>query len=730
MENRIEISGQSYGGVRLKDGNYFIGNSLACDELGVDTLSATLDGSAEFPTLFCPADADGLLTSEDELFGVRPYYRLLVDDPRLYRYGEPVYFYHGKTLMGRFYMSAVVREGKYTFSITCTSAVGMLEGYTHYGGIYTGQRMSEVLADIVAGAVEYSIDPSLAGIPVYGWLPVASARSNLHQLLFAMGASVRKDTAGLLAVSTLSAESPTALSDDRQFLGGTVKDTAHATRAEVTEHTYLIYSGDERVTLYEGDVPGETLTSPKGAALAGVLVTFDSPVHDLLVENGSILESGVNYAVLGPGLNCKLTGQKYTHTTRVVTVEKETKGRSLAEVQDKTVRVETATLVCLANSENVARRALAYYGSAQTIQTDIVVGTERPGDAVSLTDPFGDPAVGFIKSMDVNISGLLRGRTEIVSGYIPVGSGNFYNSFETLTGNGVWTVPVGVSKIRVVLVGAGAGGDAGNNGKSGGSSGVSATKQELREGGSWSAQPGAGGEAGLAGAPGRGGQVYQTTIDVTPGQRFVFTSGTGGIAGKKSGEKGAPGNPSVFGNLSSSLGTSSDTGYTNIMSGVSYARKGTSGTDGGKGGKGGSATSSGAGYGEDGGAVGAYAGGRGLSGRFHSSNISSNKDATGGGAGGGASVSKIGGNAYSGEWGNEHGGAGADAATVIREKNYGDGGDGGSGGGGGGGAGGFFMSMEPNQTILNELHFSARGGAAGAGSPGTDGAPGCVVVYF
>ena len=34
-------------------------------------------------------------------------------------------------------------------------------------------------------------------------------------------------------------------------------------------------------------------------AVFGALVTFSAPYHDLHAENGNILESGVNYAVLG-----------------------------------------------------------------------------------------------------------------------------------------------------------------------------------------------------------------------------------------------------------------------------------------------------------------------------------------------------------------------------------------------------------------------------------------------
>lgn len=762
-KNRVDISGDSFEENQIKSGNCNIKNSISYDELGIDTLDVTLDASEEWSTVFQPADAQGMLDKVEALYTIRPYYRAMGRNPEGYAYGEPTYYYHNNALIGKFYKKSTKRLGKYEFKLSCISAMGLLDVSMHYGGLYTGQRFPEVLQAVIGGVIPYEVDPPLNGIPIYGWLPVATRRENLQQLLFAAGAGIKKTSTGELLFTAINTNSQFPISDNRQFLGGIIDFPAYATRAEVTEHAYIRYVGDEVVTLFEGEVIGEPIVTPGGAALNGFLVTFDAPIHNLQVSSGAILESGVNYAVLATAIGCKLTGQKYTHTTHIVTANKPQSARaSMGAVKDKTVRVTDATLVSMANSESIAKRVLSYYGSARTVKADIVVGPERPGDAVSLTDPFGDPTSGVLRSLDIKISSVLRGSAEIISGYVPVESGNFYENSYTMLQTGSWTVPAGVTKIRVVLIGGGQGGYSGSAGKKGENGEIySLPRGDLKpddftETGK-EHDVGYCGDGGEGGGGGHGGKTYIFTMDVTPGQAIPFVIGAGGAGGPASGSNtvhnaGSEGGATTCNGYSSDSGTYSPYGYTNIFTGEVFGQTGGVGIRGGRGAgpaksgteylSGPTVSINGVTY-TQGAAVDdldiaetVFAGG----GKYKDTVRAGSAGGPGGGAAAGSngrtghrssfSVSKTKATAYIG-----YGGSGAAASIVPGVPAIpGTGGSGGHGGGGGGAAGyGGVLSMKStgSNSPTPELELLGNGGGSGgAGGAGGPGAPGCAIIYF
>ena len=720
MGNEVTVNGQAFDDSRILSGSCYLGTSLISDELAVDTLEVELDGGAAVSTLFLPAGAAGLQTQEGLSYAVRPYVRVLGDDLAEFSYGTPVDYRYNGALIGRFYLTKVERTAIYTYTLSCTSAMGLLAGSTHYGGLYRGESMEAVLADVMGGAAAYELDPVFRQQPVYGWLPVASRRDNLQQLLFAMGCSMKKKEDGGLLFTLLRPAEQSGLSGERLYMGGTVEHPAAASRAEVTEHAYHALSSTQEETLFEGEVGEQALMTPKGLNCTGALVVFDGPMHSLTAVGGTILEQGVNYAVLGQSAFCRLTGKAYAHTSRVITAEAPA-ARSLVSVQDNVVRVTDATLVSLANSGNTARRCMAYYGGAAVTRADLVVGGERPGDAVQYEDPFGGETAGFIRSLDVTLSGVLRAAAELVSGYEPGAVGNNYRQAAVLNTTGTWTAPEDVTQVRAVLIGAGSDGEAGTDGEQGEDGSftslgpyISIDDREL----SYSAAGGKGGKGGKAGGAGK---VFVITMDVTPGQSYSVTLGQ----------------ESAFAGHSSAEGEVSGMGYTDIFSGVTYALPGQDGVDGGAGGggedgKGGDVTAKN-------GTV-CHGGVRGSEleqsysspggGMFYNAKM-------GGGSGGGAAdgadgadgqdawTKRQGWNVNVYEFGAGAGGKGADGADGADGPSYGSGGNGGSGGGGGG-AGGPFLQ---NGNVEIDTAKS-KGGVGGKGGRGGKGASGCVILYY
>lgn len=116
-----------------------------------------------------------------------------------------------------------------------------------------------------------------------------------------------------------------------------------------------------------------------------------------------------------------------------------------------------------------------------------------------------------------------------------------FENYALITESGVWTVPDGVTSLRLIIGGGGTGGTKGADG-------------------SYE-------EAGENGIDGAGGKVWYGTIEVLPGQSFDIGIGAGGV-------NGAEGEATTFGLHTSGEGKIYPNGYTDVANGASYARSG------------------------------------------------------------------------------------------------------------------------------------------------------------
>lgn len=700
-----------------------LSSSLSGDELAVDQLMPTVYSAAYIRVRFIPKNSAGLITADGKEFCCYPGDGFLDKLP----YATPIWYYFGDVLMGKFYSKQITRSGKTWFDILAVSAAGILDGQRHYGGIYTGQTFQTVASEIIGSGFPFSCASDVAAVKIYGWLPIATRRENLHQLLFACGVSMSKDSNGDMYFCYPDSDTVKNVPDNRMFLGGNVDYLTPATRAEVTEHSFLSLESDETVTLFDN-------TQGSDAANHTFVSFQDEPVHNLSVTGTmTLVESGVNYAIVN-GIGT-LTGKKYTHTTRVLQKSTNSNG------DEKEVSVTDATLVNVANSENVLSRVLSYYSSAKTTSCDLIVAGEKPGDQLSFTNPYEEAERAFLSSMDIRASSFLRASCELVTGYLPTGNGNNFTSVSVLTGSGSWTVPAGVTRIRVSVIQGGHGGHGGARGTDGGE----LSKRYKKENGERevfvpnSTEVGVGGNPGT---PGTAGKVFSVTIEVTPGQVFQYYSGVGGIGGagqtaETEAQDGTEGTHSSFGDYSSENGSIIDGGYLDIINNILYAATGQSGTSGSPGNIGGQTETS-----EGGGVL----GGKPASGTWvdvdHSRRYSAPWKSGGGGQGGNAygSVGAAGEtmvDTYETDYENKqdsaHGYSGADGGDGAKPikpttpTSIGNGGGAGHGGGGGGTGAAFWVNVS---SIIISTSLGSSAGKGGDGGDGGDGAPGGIIIYM
>lgn len=610
-----------------------------------------------------------------------------------------VYSYKGQQI-GTFYVQSVERIGARLYRFSALSGVGLLMGKTHYGGLYSGETAAEVIADIVAGTgVNVEIKTIFQEYQLYGWLPIATARDNLAQVLFAIGASLRTMANGTLRVTSLYGGVSWVRGAAQCYTGGSVDYGTPIARVIVTEHRWE--QGTESTELFNG------------AANEGDIIRFDEPVHNLSASGFNILESNCNYAKVSAGTGT-LTGTLYQHYMRDIT-------QTVADSGDD-ITVSEAYLVSLVNSVGIAERLADYYSNRDVIVQDALWQGQQAGDVVRTAHPYGGTADIFLSSADLTMSGVLRSSEEGLAGYRPPNpeSQTYYDYSEVLTGSGEWTVPDGVDNVTAVLIGPGTGGRGGSPGTSDGRYGYGSYQNNF-DTTIYYLGAGIAGEGGAPGTPGSPGKVFQSTMDVSPGQKITYNCPTGG-AGGAANSNGSAGQPTTFGTLSSASGSVLENGYTDPITHKVYAQPGKAGV---KGGRGTGADSTSQNWELVQGENVVYNGVTyrpGSTGKSNAGNCS-------GGYGGGPAAGANGGNGKDAPTATSrraqvgNGGNGATPVTPPQNPQLGGGGHAGHGGGGAGGQGNGANSA---------ANYLVRGypGSAGAGGRGGQGGNGCILLYY
>lgn len=490
----------------------------------------------------------------------------------------PIIVYRGGEIKARFVSSGVSRIGPVTYQLTGRSPMGALTGMVHTGGIYTGQTVEEVVKEI-CGNIPSLIKSVYAGVKLYGWLPYAdgkerSARDNLAQVLFAIGAYLRTDLNGVLRIEPLWDGTASLIDVDRSYTGGTVKYDAPISAVTVTEHQYV--AGTEVKELFSG------------TAQNGDIITFSEPMHSLSATGFTILESGANYAKISAGTGA-LTGKAYIHNTRLITQP------VTAGAVENIKSVTDATLVSLVNSYAVAKRLADYYRCRETITNDIVSGHEKPGHVVSVYHPYDKKMVSAcIQSLDTTMSATLKSSMEALVGFTPAQpeSAEYFDERVVLTGAGEWEVPAGVNTLKAVLFSGAQGGQAGlKGGTSSGSkthnhtytSSITGKVTSQAQAVLWG---GPGGAGGAGGPGGKGAKILDVTLSPAAGAKIAYSCGKGspGAAyNPESTQEAAEGGVTQFGDATSDAGNYSETGWTDPITGEVYGAPGEDGLPGGNG---------------------------------------------------------------------------------------------------------------------------------------------------
>lgn len=526
LDHKFVIAPSTEDGVeRVVENSCSMKSDLITSTLNVSVLYLTVESDASaYVSLF---DTNWVQYLDKN--GVVLCYRLgKGDDLTKYEHATPIYWYNDDVLQAKFYVTGVERVAQNLVEFTCVSEVGLLES-RHYGGLYTGTSIKDILSDIIGGAFSYAVDDKIASLIVSGYLGINTRRNNLHQVMFALGIVIKHDENGDAVFTAIDTQAST-ISIDSTYQQGSIKYSTPVSKVIITEHSYIKTDGDAIVTLYEDSSGSDQDEHPP--------VKFSNPCHSLQVTGTmQIVESGVNYAIVkGAGT---LTGKEYTHIQREVSVINEEASA------DNPLDVPNATLINILNSSAVAERLIKYNSNTSVVTLSFVHDNQRLNDYVDFISPFYEPEEGFIRTMDFKVSKeKTKVTSEVVCGYASAPVGDYYNRVIEITEDQDFIIPNSVTSSKIRIVSIGCGFDGGSGGPGG-----SAHYDE----------PGSGGYRGLRGP---GGKIYNVEIDTVKGKSYNCR------IGKSNGEN------TLFGDISSELGYSSQYGFICPITGKQYATQG------------------------------------------------------------------------------------------------------------------------------------------------------------
>jgi hypothetical protein len=315
---------------------------------------------------------------------------------------------NGQVYIGQFYLNRWTNKSETEIEFNCIDLLGILDGIEFRGGIYSGVEFQTLIASLLEPIyIPYDIAPELYGVLVSGWLPQSSYRAALHQIALAAGVYMdcsRDSMIKFRKMPDVAASADAALlTRGEQGIEQSLSLKPLVTGVQVTAHNYIASTTAKEVY--------------NGALEAGQHeISFREPLHDLSISGATIIESGVNYAIVevaAPG-TVVLSGQVYNDTTRVVSIN----GTYGALVKPNVMKITSATLITNANVSAVAQRIYDYYQMRYQQKLKLYVPAVQIGDVVAVETLYSQQMRGVVEKMTLDLSGGFTAAVEL-TGMLP-----------------------------------------------------------------------------------------------------------------------------------------------------------------------------------------------------------------------------------------------------------------------------------------------------------------------
>ena len=307
--------------------------------------------------------------------------------------------------MGTYYIDRSRKHANGRYTVEAVDKIGVLDSGDEYmGGIYNSVTAEAVVEAIVGGIFDVEIDDELKNIPINGWIPIMKRREALAQVALAIGAIIDATRTDSIKIRKMTSAVSRTIGKSEVYQSSSVEVEFPCTGVEVIEHNFV--TGRTSKDLHKDTFTGERL------------VKFSEPVSNLTIENGVILMSGANYAMIqGVGTDeTLLSGRPYIDNQNSVTVRTE---QIVEGTQERVEKIDKGYLINRAISQSVAQRLYEYYLRQNAFDGDYKMAANNPdriGDIVKISTVFGAPVLGQIEKLtlylgweNIKARGIVRG---------------------------------------------------------------------------------------------------------------------------------------------------------------------------------------------------------------------------------------------------------------------------------------------------------------------------------
>jgi hypothetical protein len=267
------------------------------------------------------------------------------------------------------FIKSAKRKSKTMWDIKSEDYIGLMDSIDFKGGIYENKDAFELIDEIFSVAkIPYIISGAFKNTSITGHIPYTSCRDALMQVIFAIGAVADTSDYDKVKIFALNEEVSQEIPKRRIMQGQGFEKKSRVTAVELTAHSYT--ESEETKTVYD---------AKKSGAGKNIFVEFSEPLYDLAISDGTIIESGSNYAIIGANSSTVLTGKKYDHSKVIYRKENPF---VLASDLENVVSIEDATLVSSQNVDNVLESCYNYLVNTEQTNMKIIDGTKDQNTAV------------------------------------------------------------------------------------------------------------------------------------------------------------------------------------------------------------------------------------------------------------------------------------------------------------------------------------------------------------
>lgn len=277
----------------------------------------------------------------------------LEDVEYIFQGKQPVTAYTNDTLIGIFYIKQADRKAENLFEIQTEDALGVLDQSNFTATKYDGANAKTVLSGIIGDSFKLNLDSSYNNATLTGYIKDCTKREAIHQIAFALSASVSTMGSDGIDIFPAHTENPTVLDIEEVFQSSSVK-------------------------------MGDTITA----------VNLTS--HDLVADSNGDVE---------------IDGIKYKDNTIIHT---KTNPNRISSDKDNVVNIEEMTLISPNNVDTVLDNVYNYIIRRNTMSTKIIVGEHKAGDFITVPKSWGEAVTGNVTKMSISLSNLTVADIEVV----------------------------------------------------------------------------------------------------------------------------------------------------------------------------------------------------------------------------------------------------------------------------------------------------------------------------